>query len=207
MHDALLDDVANYYSAKIIKHGASAKGVDWNSEQSQELRFEVLSQLFTRAEEFSILDYGCGYGALFSYLKKKRHHFTYTGFDISKTMLQHAQEINGAEKNANWIDVLNEQTFDYTIASGIFNVRLEHSDQDWQNYVEQTLIEINNKSKKGFAFNMLTIYSDKEYMKQNLYYANPLYYFDYCKKKFSKYVTLLHDYPLYEFTITVKREL
>jgi hypothetical protein len=52
---------------------------------------------------------------------------------------------------------------------------------------------------------VLTKYSDKEYMKEYLYYADPLYLFDYCKKHFSKNVALLHDYNLYEFSIIVRK--
>jgi len=64
---------------------------------------------------------------------------------------------------------------------------------------------MNKKSIKGFAFNMLTKYSDREYMKEYLYYADPLFIFDYCKRNFSKKVALIHDYELYEFTILVRK--
>ena len=43
-------------------------------------------------------------------------------------------------------------------------------------------------------------------MKNNLYYADLLLIFDWCKNNISKYVSLLHNYPLYEFTILVKKE-
>ena len=57
------------------------------------------------------------------------------------------------------------------------------------------------------AFLLLTKYSEKEYMRDNLYYADPLFIFDYCKRNFSKQVALLHDYGLYEFTILVKKDI
>ena len=56
---------------------------------------------------------------------------------------------------------------------------------------------------KGISFNLLTKYAD--YEADNLYYGDPLYFFDYCKRNLSKYVTLLHDYELYEWTILVKK--
>ena len=40
----------------------------------------------------------------------------------------------------------------------------------------------------------------------DLYYADPLFFFDYCKNYFSEKITLIHDYDLYEFTILVKKE-
>jgi hypothetical protein len=42
-------------------------------------------------------------------------------------------------------------------------------------------------------------------MRDDLYYADPLFFFDYCKTRFSRFVTLIHDYPLYEFTILVRK--
>ena len=39
----------------------------------------------------------------------------------------------------------------------------------------------------------------------DLFYADPLHLFDRCKRTYSRFVTLLHDYPLYEFTIIVRR--
>ena len=64
---------------------------------------------------------------------------------------------------------------------------------------------MNQISTKGFSFNVLTSYSDKEFMRDYLYYANPLDLFDYCKKNFSKQVALLHDYNLYEFTLLIRK--
>jgi hypothetical protein len=95
---------------------------------------------------------------------------------------------------------------DYAVESGIFNIRLEYSYDEWTGYVIQTLQRMNSLSRKGFAFNMLTSYSDPPYMKPHLYYADPCYYFDYCKRHFSRNVALLHDYNLYDFTILVKKQ-
>jgi hypothetical protein len=64
---------------------------------------------------------------------------------------------------------------------------------------------MHDKSRLGFAFNHLSSYSDKEYMQSYLYYADPLFLFDYCKKNFSKNVALIHDYGQYDFTIIVRK--
>ncbi len=94
---------------------------------------------------------------------------------------------------------------EYIIASGIFNVKLNHNETEWLHYILSTLEVMNKKSTKGFSFNLLAKYSDKEYMRDDLYYADPLFLFDFCKRNFSKNVALLHDYNLYEFTILVKK--
>jgi len=94
---------------------------------------------------------------------------------------------------------------DYAIASGIFNIRLESSETEWRQYVTGILDRMNRMARKGIAFNMLTSYSDAEFMKAHLYYADPCFYFDYCKRNFSRSVALLHDYGLYDFTILVRK--
>ena len=57
-------------------------------------------------------------------------------------------------------------------------------------------------SKKGFGFNLLSTYVD--WKEDHLYYGDPLFFFDFCKRHVSRYVSLLHDYPLYEWTILVR---
>ena len=89
--------------------------------------------------------------------------------------------------------------------SGIFNVRNDIGDEEWRAYILQTLKAMSASSRKGFAFNALTSYSDAHLMRRELYYSNPLEMFNYYKINFSKNVALLHDYDLYDFTILVKK--
>ena len=52
---------------------------------------------------------------------------------------------------------------------------------------------------------MLSTYSDPDRRRDDLYYADPREMFDICSRRFSPRVSLLHDYPLYEFTIIVRK--
>ncbi len=206
MENKILDSVNDYYTQKIKEHGVTPRGVDWNSIESQELRFRELCSVIEANDGFSVLDFGCGYGAMLDYLAELKKDFHYTGLDISDEMIAQAVKKHAGNQNVSWKTRLNDdELHDYTIASGIFSVRLNAGDDEWKKYITDTLDIINKHSKKGFAFNMLTIYSDKEFMRDYLYYADPAFFFDYCKRNFSKYVALLHDYPLYEFTIIVKK--
>ena len=201
----ITERVDQYYSDKIMTHGATARGVDWNSLESQNLRFEKLLQVCNFQTPYSINDYGCGYGALVDSLRIKGIPFGYRGFDLSQAMLTQARGLYpGLE-----CDFTHEESglriADYTVASGIFNVKLQASDEEWKEYMAATVDKLANFSAKGFAFNVLTLYSDAERRRPDLYYADPLYWFDTCKRKYSRYVSLLHDYPLYEFTILVQK--
>jgi SAM-dependent methyltransferase len=201
----ILNDTETYYSNKIREHGASAKGVDWNSTESQYLRFTQLLKIVTE-DTFSLNDYGCGYGAIIDYLQLQGYRFQYCGFDISPDMLEKARELHGHRDNVSFVhQEIALPVMDYTIASGIFNVKQDVTRSDWHAYTLHTLEQINRVSMRGFAFNALTSYSDHEKQRSDLYYADPRVLFDHCKRSFSRYVSLLHDYPLYEFTILVRK--
>ena len=200
-----LDQVKSYFDRRIQEHGASPRGADWNGEESQNTRFDQLLKVI-ETPAFSILDYGCGYGALADYIVQKGFHAEYHGFDILESAIEMAQKIHAGKPNMTFtVDRENLPVCDYTVASGIFNVRGEQSFEDWTNYVISVLHHFDGLSRKGFASNFLTKYSDADRMRADLYYADPLYLFDYCKRNFSKNVALLHDYHIYDFTIIVRK--
>jgi SAM-dependent methyltransferase len=204
----LLDAVQRYYSGKIAEHGPTPRGVDWNDQASQEVRFEQLLNLCDLETPFTINDYGCGYGALALYLAERGIRFRYTGFDISERMLEQARDLLDGVDECRFVTEDEQlETVDYTVASGIFNVRLDAADDAWERHVFATLERLDQLSTCGFAFNMLTSYSDPERMRPDLYYADPREMFDHCKRTFSRWVALLHDYGLYEFTILVRKEV
>jgi SAM-dependent methyltransferase len=207
--DPLLDKVAHYYSDRVQAHGCTARGVDWNSPESQQLRFAQLLKICdppAAADAPLVLnDYGCGYGALVDYLLAQGYTFRYCGFDIAEEMLARAREQYGTRSDCTFVSSATAlPQAAYTLASGIMNVKLDTPTAEWQDYVLHTLHQMAEHSQQGFAFNMLTSYSDAEYMRPDLFYADPLWLFDYCKQHFSRYVALLHDYPLYEFTMLVR---
>lgn len=208
MATEILKEVAEYYSAKLEEHGVSPRGVDWNGEESQRLRFMQLAKIIRRQQGFSINDLGCGYGALLDYLDEYGQDFSYTGCDVSVDMVQAAQERLGTKVNARfYLGSEPPDVADYGIASGIFNVRLGRSDEEWHEYLVSTLDVLDRTSRVGFAFNCLTSWSDTDKKRDYLHYANPAALFDLCKQRYSRHVALLHDYGLYEFTMLVRKEL
>jgi SAM-dependent methyltransferase len=203
--DPIVDAVASYYSGKVREHGPSARGVDWNGEESQRLRFQQLMTVAGDDEHFSLNDYGSGYGALAAYIDEAGLDVAYTGFDVSQAMLDSAHDLFGERAGRRFVGDAGElEPADYTVASGVFNVKLDTPDAAWHEYVEGIVRRLAALSRKGLAFNMLTSYSDADRMRPDLHYADPLAWFDWCKRNLSRHVALLHDYGLYEFTIIVR---
>ena len=201
--------VRAYFEGRLNEHGATPRGVDWNSEGAQETRFAQLLKVCSREQPFSLLDYGSGYGALADYLLRQGYPLeSYQGFDFLESMAVKGRELHPDMPQVRFTsDADSLLPADFVIASGIFNIRLESSYEDWTRYVVSELHKINQLSRRGFAFNLLTSYSDAQYMRPHLYYADPGYLFDYCKRNFSRNVALLHDYDLYDFTMIVRKIL
>lgn len=210
-----LDDVqgklADYFTDKLEQFGATAKGVDYNGETAQQIRFAELVRIIKNpTENFSIIDYGCGYGAMFDFLQARYSQFDYYGVDLIEKMVLAGRETHKAFSNAHFTtDEKEVPAADYLVAAGIFNIKLDAAYDEWQDFVCSTLIRMNQLCTKGFAFNMLTKYSDQDRMAQrtDLYYGDPVFFFDFCKKNFSRNVALLHDYGLYDFTILVRKDI
>ena len=201
----LQDRVRQYYENLLRKHGTTALGVDWKSESSQLLRFRQLEHLWEDDPDASMVDYGCGYGALAEYIRSRGHRGVYTGFDISRDMMTAAVERARQLPDCRWTDDRNQlQPAEYAVASGIFNVKLDVSDDDWRPYVRRILSDLASLGTRGFAFNALTLLSDADKRRPDLHYADPFEIFDYCRRSYSPFVALMHDYPLYEFTVLVR---
>lgn len=202
----LLAEVAGYYGARLAEHGAGPRGVDWNGAESQVLRFRQLARLLPAGGAFTLNDVGCGYGALYDHLAPEYPDMSYTGSDISPEMVAAARAGHRGAARARFVEgAVPAQGADYTVASGIFNVRLGHGDVAWREHMGETLDAMDRASGAGFAFNCLTSYSDAGRMRDYLYYADPCEWFDWCKRRYAKDVALLHDYGLYEFTLLVRK--
>jgi len=205
--DDVLRSVARYYGDKLRAFGATARGVDWNSEASQQLRFTQLLRLLEQGEPFSILDYGCGYGALLDELARRALACDYVGFDVAEEMVQEAVRRHGESEGRRFSARAQDLApVDYVVASGIFNVKVDAEEETWRAHVAATLDRFHALSRRGFAFNCLTLFSDPERRRPDLHYADPHALFDHCRERFSPRVALLHDYPLWEFTILVRKE-
>ncbi len=206
MTTAIHEQVEAYYTAKVACHGATPAGVDWNSAASQQLRFRQLLRVCPEKPSFTLLDFGCGYGALYGWLREQGIVCVYRGFDLSPRMITTAQELFPGEGFDRFFHDESRLTpADICVASGIFNVKQDCPVDEWETYVFQTIDRLADLGKGGFAFNLLTSYSDADKMRPHLFYGDPCAFFDYCKRRHSRNIALLHDYDLFEFTILVRK--
>jgi SAM-dependent methyltransferase len=202
--EGLAARAGRYYAEKLREHGATPRGVDWKDERTQRIRFERLVELVAGADELSLNDYGCGYGALLDSLAESGGSFTYTGYDVSAEMVEEARKRYAGEPHVRFTSDSTElERADFTVASGVFNVKQDAPDDAWSAYVLETIAELARLSARGFAFNALTAHADPERRRADLFYADPAAMVDHCLRTYARDVVLRHDYELYEFTLLV----
>jgi SAM-dependent methyltransferase len=198
-----LSDVAKLYEDSLAQHGESSCGVGWRDDAGHAMRFDQLMRVIkSRQDSLEINELGCGYGAFYEHLLARGVPVSqYCGVDISAEMIERARLRLKDVSAEVAIGAELTRDADYSFASGIFNVRLSCVDAEWRDHILLTLSNLASRSRRGFAFNLLSTYVD--WRAERLFYGDPLFFFDYCKRHFSRYVTLVHDYPLWEWTILV----
>jgi SAM-dependent methyltransferase len=203
---ALRSTVAEYYTLRLQTHGTTPRGVDWNSEASQLLRFEQLLAVCKGLPEraYSINDYGCGYGALVDFLDRRGDQFTYTGFDIAPAMVTAARRRYAGRDDCTFTDTWDAvDVADVSVASGVFNVRLDSPDAVWMAHLRTGLSDLARISRYAFAFNVLSLRSDPERRRRDLFYADPDAVLAECRQRFSQRSYVVDGYGLWEFTVVV----
>lgn len=200
-------DVKNYYAARLARFGSTPLGVDWSCKPSQELRFVQLLKLCSFTAPFSISDLGCGYGALAIYLRKHHPHLkvNYTGIDLSEEMVAAGKKLHRHHSYNRF--VLGSQILspsDYSVASGIFNIRLGYSIKFWENLIRSTLTNMNTMSARGFSVNFLQPLKNLN-ARTELYCTDPDLWVRYCEEEFGCRVNILANYGQTEFTLIAQQ--
>jgi SAM-dependent methyltransferase len=204
----LQTEIERYYTRKVLTHGATALGADWTCRPTQELRFVQLLKLCDFCKAFSLNDVGCGYGALLAFLLKRHRDakVDYLGTDLSEAMIDQTRpslrpNIRSQFMVANSIP----RVADYSVASGIFNVKLAQPAPRWALFIKKTLSDMNDASRLGFAVNFLAPLEPDQQAIPELYRATPEVWMHYCEQQFSAKVELVANYGMREFTLLVRR--
>jgi len=189
------DKIISWYAGNIRKFGENIKALQWKTKKSQQLRFQVLTEIADLSNK-TILDAGCGFGDLFGFIKEKGIKFKYCGCDITPPMIEIAKKLHSNLEYAaiDFLELPCKRKVDYVIASGLFGIKISESDF----FLKSAVRKMFNFCTKGVAFNCLGNYVD--YKEDHLYYAKQEETFAFCRSLTSK-VVLRNDYLPWEFTI------
>ena len=197
------DKIRAYYLDKISEYGPSPQGVDWNGIESQHARFQLLVKHLEIEMDSTILDFGCGYGELLSYLRDRNNIINYLGYDIVQHSIDTAKGLHN-ESQASFVSILPQSSiWDFVLMSGVFNVKGDVDQVEWSEYVVSTINSLLQRAGKGISFNMLTTFNDEHRRKEHLYYVNPMELVSKLEINPPYTVILNHSYPMWEYTVTI----
>jgi SAM-dependent methyltransferase len=202
-HPSIESAVARYYSRALATHGPNHRGVDWSSRESQQLRFATLLDGVDWRGAPSLLDFGCGCGALAAYLDGLGYSCEYTGYDIAPEMVRTARRVVGERGGRRFTsDLATVEPADLVVASGIFNVKLDVAAGVWERYVDETIAMLGRLSRRRLAFNLLPPASSPQLERADLHYADRDAVVELCATTLrADDVVVREDYGLWEFTV------
>jgi len=197
------DKIRSYFREHVTKHGFGAEGMDWKDQESQFLRFEVIDRYIDYSGSPTILDVGCGAGDYLTFAHAKGCNPVYTGLDIVPEMIAHLLEVHPeASGIVGGLESISSQRYDYVIASGTFNAKLDASEVDWQAYLYESIIEMCRIAQKAVVFNLMSPHVDYTY--DRLYYPRFDELTAFIVEHFGRDFIIDHDYALYEFTLMIR---
>ena len=184
------------------------KGLHWRDAATQELRFVKLFEcLKPRAKPVSVLDVGCGCADLNGFLGKRGVNFLYTGVDLVEEMLEYARRRYPDVElvNSDFVEEFDSlgTSFDWVVSSGVFNYQGGASNREWREFFFASIRKMYALANEAIAFNFLV--DSISYRSSSLAYFSVGEVVNYCRDNFSRHVSVAHDYPLYECTVTVYR--
>jgi len=195
--------LAAVYNERLGRFGNHHKTVGWGSAEDQALRFEVLCRGLS-LEGRRILDVGCGLGDFVPWARRKfGDSFSYHGVDVAADLVERARELHGDERRLFSSGLLEDnvdegERFDFVICSGTFSLRIS---DNWGSM--QNVFQLAWKRTDGvLAANFLSTYVD--YQLEKDFHFDPCEVFSFAREM-TPYVTLYHDYPLYEFSVQLHR--
>jgi SAM-dependent methyltransferase len=194
--------IVRLYETRYDAQGRCHETVGWGSRADQILRFKMLLRGL-RPKGKSILDVGCGLGDLVPFLDDLTGgDYDYSGVDIAPKLIEDAAKAFGGPKRrfmAGDILDMDLPRADLCVLSGALNFRIE----DNAGHARTMLSRMFALSKEAVSVNFLSTHVDFQNPRNFHYDPSEMLAF---AKTLTKWVALYHDYPLWEFTLQMRRE-
>lgn len=190
------------YENRLVDFGPEdVRTVGWGSRHDQYLRFDVLLRELDPTGKI-VLDVGCGLGDMIPYLDARfeSDRYQYIGVDICPKLVAAANARHGgANRRFLHLDILHESCprADIVLMSGALSFKVT----DNLALAKTMMARMLELADEVVAMNFLTSYVD--YRLEKNYHYDPGELFVYAKS-LTRWVSIYHDYPLWEFTMQLR---
>ena len=85
------EHLLDFYDKLYKQFGDSPKSLRW-TKHGQESRYRMMLGVSNKLDGATVLDYGCGMGGLYGFIKEQGIKVTYTGIDINPNFIKEARK-------------------------------------------------------------------------------------------------------------------
>lgn len=193
-------EVLDCFGRHLRRHGDAPQAVRW-TEKGQRARYEAFLALCGDLAGKSLLDFGCGKGDLFGFLRGRGIDCAYTGVDIHPDLIALALTKHPeAELLAR--DIEEEplgRVFDVVVACGVFNLRAGGI----QETVEAVLPLLFGCAREALYANFLTARAPRHDVE--LHYVDPAWLLDFARQRLCAHAEVREDLHPDDVFLTVRR--
>jgi 2-polyprenyl-3-methyl-5-hydroxy-6-metoxy-1,4-benzoquinol methylase len=180
-------ELLHFYNRHLKDFGDSPQAVRWTPE-GQLRRYRSLITVAGDISRKKILDFGCGKGDFYGFMKEKGVLVTYCGIDVNENLIELAgRKYPEAEFIAIDIDETEfNRAFDIVFICGVFNLRIAGIEE----LMKSVLKKLFKLCKEALHINLLTHYIPQKNVE--LFYVRPEEILQFVIAEISRSVTLMH---------------
>ncbi|MFN3480445.1 MAG: class I SAM-dependent methyltransferase, partial [Thermodesulfovibrionales bacterium] len=167
MDNLSMEYIISFFNNSLSFFGDRPEAVRWTAE-GQMTHYEAMLDIGD-IRGYSILDFGCGKGDFYGFLRDRNIEVNYTGFDINEKLINLAKKkFPGVDFRV--FDIEGEdlkEDFDFIFLCGVFNLKVS----GLEDFIRLTLTRLFRHCRKALAFNALSTYNPKKDFE--LFYLSP----------------------------------
>jgi cyclopropane fatty-acyl-phospholipid synthase-like methyltransferase len=194
--------IAKHYDDCYKQHGNNHLGVDWPNYEDTLKRHQVMFDL-VKYEDSTLLDFGCGLGHFYEWIKTNQKQVHYSGLDINENFYNSCKT-KFPSQTFYHLDIFKDNNlpnFDYITINGVFTEKLELTQEEMWGFFTSVISKLWEKCNKGIAFNLMSKHVDWE--REDLFHVGLDELGWYLKDNLSRNFVIRNDYKLYEYTTYV----
>jgi SAM-dependent methyltransferase len=190
------DYLLSFYTTLLKTHGDRPEALRW-TKKGQRLRYGLLLEIAETLEGRKVLDYGCGKGDFYGFLRERNIGVDYTGLDINPDLIELAKR-KYPECTFRVFDIEEEnldEYYDYIFVCGVFNNRVEGAGDTMLKIISKLFHHVG----EGLAVTGISSHSPHRDIDIN--YVCPEETLGFALKYLTPYVALRLDVVPYDFTL------